>query len=404
MTLPHSATAADTAPFDLILRGGAVIDGTGTPPRPGDIGVRGDRVVALGDLGDAPANRVLDIPGCFVCPGFIDIHTHSDISVLFTPGMESSLRQGVTTEVVGNCGFSLCLAQGGSENPDFTWEQGLLRRGGITLDWSDLPGFARRIEENGVAINVATLVGHGTLRKRAMGLAERKPDADEMRTMQADLAAALEAGAVGLSSGLEYVPGMYADIAEMTLLAKLAGEAGKFYATQLRDEGDIMEEADAEAIAVAEASGTPLQLSHHKAERPRNWGKVARTLAQVDAAQARGTDILLDQYPYTAYQTNLATIVLPAWAMGGTPDALAEKLRDPAVRERVRAAMEGVDYRSVEIAAYGPFRDYQGRTVAEIAESAGQDPRDWLLDLFSVGESFASAVHHALSEEDVERV
>lgn len=398
---PAVTTPAEIGSFDFVLRGGQVIDGTGTPPVRADVGVRGERIAAVGDLGQAPAGRTLDATGCFVCPGFIDIHTHSDLSVLFTPGMESSLAQGVTTEVVGNCGFSLGLAGTGD---DFAIERRWLEKGGVAIDWSDLHGFLRRVEENGIAINIATLAGHGTLRKRAMGLAERKPDRAERATMRRELEAALDAGAVGLSSGLEYVPGMYADVAELAELARTTADAGGFYATHLRDEGDSLEEAVTEAIAVAEASGAPLQLSHHKAERPRNWGKVARTLALVDAARARGLDVLLDQYPYTAYQTGLATIALPAWAMAGTPEALAQKLSDPDVRARTRAAMHDINFAAVELANCPSYPEYSGRTVQALAADANRDPRDWLLDLFIEGVPFPSAVHHALSEDDVERV
>jgi N-acyl-D-amino-acid deacylase len=200
---------------------------------------------------------------------------------------------------------------------------------------------------------------------------------------------------------------MYADVNELAALAKRAGAAGGFYATHLRDEGDTLVEAVQEALAVVEASGAPLQLSHHKSEKPRNWGKVVRTLALVDEARACGLDVLLDQYPYAAYQTSLATIVLPAWAMAGTPKAMAEKLADPEMRARVRAAMaeNGVHYDAVQIAAYAPDASLVGRTVADLAQEAGPlDPRDWLLDLFARGEAFPSAVHHALSEDDVERV
>ena len=388
-------------PFDLVLRNGTIYDGTGTPPTVGDVGIRDGRIAAVGDLSLASATRTISATDKFVCPGFIDIHTHSDISILHTPGMDSSLAQGVTTEVVGNCGFSIGLAR-----PDalFSLEQRGLKSGGITLDWSDLSGFLRRVEESGIAINIATLAGHGTLRKRAMGFAERKPDASELDTMRRDLADALEAGAIGLSSGLEYVPGMYADVAEMTALAKVAAHAGGFYATHLRDEGDALEEAVAEAITVAQNAGIPLQLSHHKAEKPRNWGKIVRTLAMVDAAQENGLDVLLDQYPYTAYQTGLATIALPAWAASGSPPDQAERLRDTDTRSRVRAEMEGVDYASVEIASCTTHRDYQGRTVQELAASAGIDPRDWVLDLLAEGEGWIAAAHFAISEGDVQRV
>jgi N-acyl-D-aspartate/D-glutamate deacylase len=392
-----------TRVFDTILKGGTVYDGTGAPPVSADVGVRNGRVEAVGTLEGATAGRVIDAAGMAVCPGFIDIHTHSDLTVLFTPGMESSLHQGVTTEVVGNCGISLGLALPGA---DFSGEQRGTNRAGVALDWRDMGGFLRRVEENGVAINVATLAGHGTLRKRAMGLAARKPDDAEMRTMLAELEQALEQGAVGLSSGLEYVPGMYADVDEMVPLARLAAEYGGFYATHLRDEGDALEEAVAEAVEVAERAGAPLQLSHHKSERPRNWGKVLRTLAQVDAARARGLDVLLDQYPYTAYQTGLATVALPPWAVAGTPEALAERLADPHLRERARTAMadNGVDYAMVEIAHSPAHPEYSGRTVAALAEERGQDPRDFVLDLLSEGEGWVSAAHFALSEEDVERV
>jgi N-acyl-D-amino-acid deacylase len=393
---------APQAPFDVLIRGGTVLDGMGAPGFRADVAIRDGRIMALGEIADdTRATRTLDASGCFICPGFIDIHTHSDISVLYTPGMDSSLAQGVTSEVVGNCGFSLGLARAGEP---FVIEARGLSRAGLTLDWDGLPGFFRRIEDQGVAINLATLAGHGTLRKRAMGLSHRRPDVGEMAAMQRDLADAMEAGAVGVSSGLEYVPGMYADVAELTALATVARKAGGFYATHLRDEGDGLTEAVAEALAVAEGAGIPLQLSHHKAERPRNWGKVAETLAMVDAAEARGVDVLLDQYPYTAYQTGLTTIALPPWATAGTPALLAENLRDPDTRARTRAGMHEVDWRAVEIASCLAHQEYVGRTVSDLAGDTDRDPRDWVLDLFGEGETFASAVHHALSEADVERV
>lgn len=400
--LPRTDTLfPDSVRFDLILRGGTVLDGTGQPPYRADVGVRDDRIAAIGDLSETSATFVIDAAGRFISPGFIDIHTHSDISVLYTPGMDSSLAQGVTTEIVGNCGFALGLARADAL---FSGEQRNLSRAGLTIDWNDLSGFLRRIEDNGVAINIATLAGHGTLRKRAMGLDERKPTAAELDTMRRDLAEAMEMGAIGLSSGLEYVPGMYADVAEMTALAKVAASAGGFYATHLRDEGDHLIEAVEEAIAVADGSGIPLQLSHHKAERPRNWGKVVQTLALVDAAIERGRDILLDQYPYTAYQTGLATIALPSWAVGGTPQAMAEKLSDPEIRRRVLQEMGGVDFAAVEIASCPTHREYQGQTIQTLASESGKDPREWVLDLLSEGDAWVSAAHFAISEEDVEKV
>lgn len=389
--------------FDTILSGGEVLDGLGAPAIRADVGIVGERISAVSDLSQATAIRTYDCAGKTVCPGFIDIHTHSDITLLFQRDLLSSLAQGVTSEVVGNCGFSLGIA---SPDPIFALERRALERVGLGIDWSSLPEFFSRIEDGGgLAINVATLAGHGTLRKRVMGLAERFPDAGELLAMQNMLARALEAGAIGLSSGLEYVPGMYADVKELTALAKIAQEAGGFYATHLRDEGDFLEESVAEAISVAEGAGISLQLSHHKAERRANWGRVHKTLQTVRDARARGVEIVLDQYPYTAYQTALATIALPAWAVGGTPAAMAERLSDPEVRARTRAEMgAGLDWRDVAIAACPPHPGYPGKSVQSLAEGLGVDPRDFVLDLLSEGEAWISAAHFAMSEDDVRAV
>ncbi|WP_309722306.1 amidohydrolase family protein, partial [Armatimonas sp.] len=351
-----------TPPFDLLLTAGLLADGLGNPLVRADVGIIGDKIVAIGELSQSAATKVIDATGQVIAPGFIDIHTHSDVSVLFTPGMESSLAQGVTSEVVGNCGISLGLA---THAPEFSLERRWLEQAGGTLSWENLTGFLNRVEASGCALNIATLAGHGSLRKRVMGMAQRPPSAIELVAMQRELGLAMEAGAIGLSSGLEYVPGSYADVAELTALAKVAASYGGFYATHLRDEGDLLEESVAEAIAVAEGAGLPLQLSHHKAERRRNWGKILSTLAMVDSAQARGMDILLDQYPYTAYQTSLAVITLPLWAQAGNPEDLAQKLMDADLRSRARDWMGelessgGVSWDAIEIASC-PHSAYVG--------------------------------------------
>ena len=389
--------------FDVVLSGGTVFDGSGANGVRADVGITGATVAAIGDLTGAVAGETLDVTGLFIAPGFVDIHTHSDFTILSSPGMESSVSQGVTTEIVGNCGIALGLAQSGEH---FTLEQRGLLRAGIMLDWTHLDGFLTRAGDTGLGGNIATLAGHGTIRKRVMGLDNRAPDAAELAGMERELERALNDGAIGLSSGLEYVPGMYAGVAELTALAKVAARAGGFYATHLRDEGDFLEEAVAEAIAVAEGAGIPLQLSHHKAERRANWGKWTRTLSMVDAAQARGMDVLLDQYPYTAYQTSLATIALPPWAVGGSPEVQAEKLADPAFRARTRAAMDttAIDFGLVQISNCPAHREFQGRMIAEIASAEGVDVRDLILDVLSEGEGWISAAHFALSEADVQSI
>ncbi|WP_395140335.1 amidohydrolase family protein [Armatimonas sp.] len=395
-----------TPRFDLLLCGGLVADGLGTALFRADVGVIGDKIAAIGDLVRSEALTTIDATGQVIAPGFIDIHTHSDVSVLFTPGMESSLAQGVTSEVVGNCGISLGLA---TNAPEFGLERRWLEGAGGTLTWETLAGFLARVEESGMAINIATLAGHGSLRKRVMGMAQRAPSDTELTVMQRELDLAMQAGAIGLSSGLEYVPGSYADVAELTALAKVAASYGGFYATHLRDEGDLLEESVAEAIAVAEGAGLPLQLSHHKAERKRNWGKILSTLAMVDAAQARGMDILLDQYPYTAYQTSLAVIALPTWANAGNPEDLAQNLTDPALHTRAREWMGelersgGVSWDAIEIASC-PHPALVGKSITENARAQNLDPRDFILNLLTEGSGWISAAHFAMSETDVERI
>ena len=237
-----------------------------------------------------------------------------------------------------------------------------------------------------------------------MGTAPRAASADEIRAMQTDLARAMEGGAIGLSSGLEYVPGMYGNVAELAALAHVARENGGFYATHLRDEGDTLLESVEEAIAVAETAQIALQLSHHKSEKPHNWGKVVQSLALVDAAQKRGLDVLLDQYPYTAYQTGLATIALPPWAAAGSPLEMAERLADAEMREKIKQNMNAVNWAAVEIASSANHREYQGQTVENLALQVGKDSRDWVLDLLGEGDGWVSAAHFALSEADVETV
>lgn len=380
-----------------------VVDGTGSPGFAADVYVDDDVITSV-----VPLPSELPVPdgysaiacgGQVLCPGFIDIHTHSDFNVLIFPGMESSLSQGVTSEVFGNCGIAIGLA---TPADDFKLERRALDRYGVKLDWKDLSSFLTRVADNGTALNVASLAGHGTLRKRAMGTANRAPDTAELNQMCRDAEAAMAAGAVGLSSGLEYIPGAYASVDELSAIAKVVASAGGFYATHLRDEGDHLEAAVEEAIQVAANAGIPLQLSHHKAELRRNWGVVKRTLARVTDAQAAGMDIQLDQYPYTAYQTGLQTIVLPRWANAADSEALAELINIPGNRERIQAEMSHHDWSRIKIATCATHPEYIGKSLDDLAANVGQYPQDFVLDLLSTPGPWISAVHHAMSDDDVE--
>lgn len=382
-----------------------VIDGSGSSGFPADVYVDDDVITSVVPLPSVvPVRNGYEAVLCngkVLCPGFIDIHTHSDFNVLIFPGMESSLSQGVTSEVFGNCGIAIGLA---TPAEDFKLERRALDRYGIKLDWTDLASFLTRVADNGTALNVASLAGHGTLRKRAMGTANRAPDSAELNQMCRDAEAAMSAGAVGLSSGLEYIPGAYASIEELSAIAKVVASAGGFYATHLRDEGDHLEEAVEEAIQVAANAGLPLQLSHHKAELRRNWGVVQRTLQRVSEAQSMGMDIQLDQYPYAAYQTALQTIVLPRWANAADSEALAELINIPGNRERIQAEMSHHDWSRIKIATCATHPEYIGQSLEDLAAAASLHPQDFVLELLSTPGPWISAVHHAMSDEDVEYI
>jgi N-acyl-D-amino-acid deacylase len=388
---------------DLLLRGGLIYDGNGTPPVRADVAITGDTITAIGDLSQETSGRVLDVSGLAVTPGFIDIHTHSDLSFLTNRPMRSSIAQGVTTELVGNCGLSIGLL---TDSPAFTMERQRAAEMGGTVTWNRMGEFLGRAEDGGIACNVATLAGHGTIRKAVLGFENRPPDAYELRQMQDILAKALEDGAVGLSTGLEYLPGGYAEIDEQAALAQIAAEAGGFYATHLRNEGDTLIESVQEALTVSERAGIALQLSHHKSERKKNWGKVQTTLGMMRQARARGMDVLTDQYPYAAYMTGLAVIILPAWANDGSQAETTARLRDPETRARILAEMasENWDWDVLQIGIARNRRETQGLTLAELGRHEGKSPAESALDLMADEDGWVAAVHFAMSEEDIEAV
>ncbi|HZO89968.1 MAG TPA: D-aminoacylase [Chthonomonadaceae bacterium] len=398
--------------FDMLIRGGTVLDGTGAEAYRADVGIVGERIAAVGDLSQAKAGRVLEAAGLRVAPGFIDIHTHSDISVTYDPGQASSVAMGVTTQVTGNCGLSLGFATGADV---FAFEKRWLAPHGARITWATFDEHLRLIESNGVANNYLPLAGHGTLRKRVMGMQERAPDRADMAAMQHELEAALMAGAWGLSSGLEYPPSSYASEDELAELCKVVAVHGGIYATHLRSEGDGLIEAVEEAIRIAERAGVPLQLSHHKAEGRANWGKVKTTLGMVEAARARGLDVQLDQYPYTAFMTGLGIQTLPRWVLSGTTEETVARLLDPAQRAvilaEIRAAhpdwddlSEASPWHNIQIGVSRGKPEIQGRTIAALAIEAGRNPIEYVLDLLAETGGYVSAVNFAIGEEDIVEV
>ena len=364
--------------FDLKIAGGAVIDGTGAPSRRADVGITGDRIEAVGDLAHEGAGRTLDVAGLTVTPGFIDIHSHSDWRLWGNRRAESKIRQGVTTEVVGNCGFSPAP---------------------LSDEFHE--------EIRGVALNVVQLIGHGTLRVAAMGFARRAPTAHEQATMERLMDESMADGAAGLATGLIYAPGSYAATDEIVGIAKRAGARRGIYASHIRGEGATLLEAVREAIQVGRAGGLPVQVSHIKAAGRAHWGRVKDALVLIDAARAEGLDVRADVYPYTASSTSLRTL-LPDWVLEGGIEAMLGRLTDPAARARIRAEISGgagilsrgIGWEDVMIAYAVARPDAQGRRVSEIAATSGQDPLEAAMDLLVDEAGKGSVILFQLDEAD----
>lgn len=357
----------------------------------------------MGALDDWEAGMVVDVAGLCVAPAFIDIHTHSDFSLPHHPEQLSVLYQGVGTQVVGNCGLGVAQTD---TTPIFQQEQRWLKPYGAEINWNSFAEHLRQLEERGVGTNVIFLCAHGTLRKKVMGFDQRRPMPAELEAMKREVATCMEAGAWGLSTGLEYVPGCYADTQELIELATVAAQYGGFYATHLRSEGDHLIESVAEAIEIAERAELPLQLSHHKAEGRANWGKVKQTLQMVSDSVKQGLDVMLDVYPYTAYQTSMGVACLPSWVLNGEPQAVYERLRDPATRERIVQEMRERhdDWNSIVIGSVAGNRSLQGLTVAEAAAAVSQSPEEFVIDLLLEHGLYVGVACFHLSEDDLRMV
>ena len=386
---------------ELVIRGGTVIDGTGAPRRRADVAVRDGRIVAVGDVGPAGGTRTLDATGRVVSPGFIDIHSHSDESVLVNSALESTLHQGVTLVVAGNCGGSSAPAMGVAAD-ELDRE---LERMGLRRSWSSFGEYVDAVEASGTAINFSSLVGHGTLRMCVMGADDRAPTAGELAAMAALLAAALASGAMGLASGLIYPPSAYGTTDELAALCAVVREHGGLYASHIRNEGDELLAAVEENLEIGRRSGVRVQLSHHKASQQRNWGKVRESTALIERAQTSGVDVIADQYPYTASSTGLA-VTIPKWAHAGGAAALCVRLADPAVRLRIRDEYTETERRwdHIVIARARHEPDWSGRTVADLAAAAGRDPLEWACDALIAHDGAIDIIHHSMREDDVRYV
>jgi len=388
--------------FDLIIEGGAILDGSGNPWFRADVGIVDDHIGAIGHLDGAKAEYRIDAGGLMVAPGFIDMHSHSDFTLLVDPRAESKIRQGVTTEVVGNCGSS---AAPQNEEVRSYREKFMRSRLGedFQFDWETMAEYMAKLEAQGIALNVAPLVGHGTIRQNVMGFEDRAPTPGELEEMKRLTAEAMEAGAWGLSTGLIYPPGCYAKTEEIIELAKVAAQYGGIYASHIRGEGDTLLDAVREAIEIGEKAGLPVEISHFKASGKQNWGKTRESLRLVEEARRRGIDVTVDQYPYTASSTGLSAY-LPHWIHIGGADAMLERLRNLEDRRRIKEEVGDRDWSIIMVVVSQRHPEYEGLRVTEIAEKMGKEPVEAVMDLLLEDEGQTWIVAFGMSEEDVQRV
>jgi N-acyl-D-aspartate/D-glutamate deacylase len=393
---------------DLLIRGGLVLDGTGAPAREADVAVTGPQITEVAPGSARTARREIDARGQVVAPGFIDIHTHSDFTLPINPRAESKIRQGVTTEVVGNCGFSAAPALPGTS----AMLKEYLSASAPWLPFRDM-SFAEYVDTYPpTSVNVVHQVGHNTLRLMTVGMERRAATAEEMQAMVALLEEALATGALGLSSGLFTAPGANASPQEIHTLARVLRRHGARYSTHVRDEGNHVFDAVREAIAVARETGVHTQIAHLKLSGMDNWGAAGRLLAEIDAARREGVPVDCDQYPYDT-GTNPLRNLLPPWVQEGGIGAMLGRLKEESVRARLRTDIErdglnnfgripGWDAVRVAISASQPELD--GRTLGAIARERRLDPFDQVCDCILADRGHTRILVTSMAEEDVRAI
>ena len=398
--------------WSLLIRGGTVVDGSGAPARRADVAVEGDRIAAVAPALDGPAERVIDASGQAVAPGFIDMHSHSDLFYFACPSAESKVRQGVTTEVVGMCSFSQAPLRPDQHDIVRGWAGGI----GASLDvrWETFAQYLDALRAVQPTVNVAHFVGHGALRIAAMGFEARPAAADDVKAMQRLLGEALEAGAFGFSTGLVYAPSAYSNTEELIALAKSMASRGGYYFSHIRGESSMLLDSINEAIRIGEEAGVGVQVSHVKASGKDNWPKIDAALRLFETARARGVDVLGDVYPYNAGSTKLDNM-MPAWAHEGGINKLLERLADRATRRKIveeclidgerwgTVSQGGIGFDQVFIATC-KRRELEGLHLAQIARQAGLAPAEVLMNLLLDEKCTVGMVSFSQSIENVAKV
>lgn len=395
--------------MDLVLRGAHIVDGSGAKAFRADLGVEGDSIVAIGDLGAAQAGRIVDVTGLVAAPGFIDVHSHSDLTLAIDPSADSKVRQGITTEVIGQCGLGMAPIAPNRKDEFCDYMSGIFPflPMGRMPEWSSVGEYLSALERQGLATNVIPLVPHGILRLAVMGLRAGSPTDDELNSMGELLAESLRSGAWGMSTGLIYPPGIYSSTEELVSLARVLADQGGVYFTHIRGEGEKMPLLPAleEAITVGRRANVPVQISHFKQAGRKTWPKAAQALSMIDDARDEGLDVAADIYPYCAGCTLLASLVLPEWAQESGPGKMFSQSLNQETRGRLRRAIEevvadnGATWDEFYLAVYPGRTDCEGLTIDQLAQEQGREPEDAVLDILADSRGSAM-VNAALMNED----
>jgi len=396
--------------FDVLILNGRIIDGSGNPWYYGDVGIRGDRIAAIGKLAGASAKKTIDARGMVVAPGFIDMLGQSEFPLLIDNRAINKLSQGITTEITG---------EGGSAAPQnaktIKAAMPFLEPYHLKIDWTDLNGYFTRLERQGTPINLGTYVGAAHVREAILGDDDLAPNPQELEQMKALVRQAMQQGALGMSTALIYPPGHYAKTEELIELAKVASQYGGIYATHMRSEGKSEMEAIDEALRIGREAHIPVEIFHLKVAGKSRWGSMPQVIAKLQAARDSGIDVTADMYPYLAGATALAS-ALPPWVANGGTDKLLERLRDPAIRARIKTEMaeEHPDWENLYLASGGApglmvasvveqnLKPLTGKTVAEIAQIQKKDPLDALFDLVIADQGRSQALYFIAGEDDLQ--
>ena len=392
--------------YDLVIRGADLIDGTGAPARRADLAVAGDRIAEIGRIAPSLGHRVIEAAGLTLSPGFVDIHSHSDYHLLLQPTADSAVRQGVTLEIGGNCGYAAAPIWG-----PWLEERTATYRNLYGLDhaWQGVADYFTRLEATGISENFGLLIGHNTLRGSAMGGANRPPSSQELKAIIEGARRGMAEGALGLSTGLVYAPACFSRPEELTTIAAAVREAGGVLTCHMRSEGDGLIEAIEEIIGVAEKAEIPLQISHLKTSGERNWPKLHEALRRIEEARARGLDVSCDRYPYIASNTGLQA-VLPDWALEGGQRERVNRLGNPATRARITQELTmhyPPDYWSrlmISEVTQEEHRRYEGLRVAEAAKLAETQPVHFVLNLLLAEQMQVDAIFFTMCEENLEAI